>query len=1735
MSDPVELLFFDTFAHDNTEELNLDLVQFPKPVYVTEVRIIPLGARVQADFPGGVRLGATNPSQFQIEFFVNDLGKPGASTFESLGGFEYNQNGCINLNCVPEETVRKIPTDGLVLRGWYTTITLAVYGTLTNNITEQIIQPVVNPALPTQPNTIADAQQIISGSTIENEWNQENIQPVPIEYNQNAASYPQTYNQTENYPQEYNEYYSEIPKDPRSYHHPPEGEWDAKVRPRSNENERERERDRERERTRDANYQKTGSTERDHGRSEGERRERDRERDKNYPRSRSRDRDRQSRDYSREVSRERDWDHERPDYRNDRDRTRERDRDRDRDRSYKHEENYRRSYNRDEREERKRPRTPPIQSPKRPHTPHGERKEPSPPEADSFSEEEVVEKQRKEKEQREEPPPAQKSPVKEARETLTPPAEEPAQMDVEEFEPILSDEEIVDEEMDYDFGAYTNNDDLIKLFNPGVTNLRKFNKPPHFSVTNESISVEENLKTTIGIVDDYFKSSITKYALDEFTKLNTEIKEEFIHLCEKLIGTFGCVDHFCQIIKLRVVLKSVKDRKYNAEDKELVEQIGTITQTLLDWLKIALSYEMANIQDQPVYKIRHIKCGVRLAEWCCNSAEFVKMLWESGFNIHEVLLNLYDQEYMALSIKLMIIKALDTYLLHKFAIEKFLSGSSSNNCRENGFHDTLCVSKNNGYKTLVEKLRKNPSVRLKFALNSILKKINLYEVFHRLHSVLMEMRNCPAEASPGDITLITKSLEQILNATQNGQFVFSQPKRFLPVSAQFEIIRSDSKNVLVEYFRMFDLLQCFFLLLSCPSTLNLPTVKTPIFEIMSELLKTPEGLEYLSDNHETLHALLRCLLRTDEDLQYSIQDYVEIKSHNLGLEAAYKIEALYYIESLMSAGHKFGHDCDALEVVDQLHGLFCLTFTHIGRICVAEVLGMKNHVKCLLQFLGDVHVKDKSETLSNKIKKSPGIAYIVDLIWCTVSAVSNVHFLETYFKQIHQLIDQQDIFDEAVSQRLNEIKAYLSPLEGATLGYDNISHFVDLIDKQIENVTSFPGQLITSLRVIQYLGVSPYSGGASVLAENPLGNYVELKYKHVILQLFSLDGTVILTKLLQKICDHYEQPSLHTSVFVSLQGFLVVNVIAPCIELLKHMLTYVIQCRNTNFKDLTVVPVLLQTYSLLNSFPTTSAAYNQAQSACAAIIDTLLVYTQPVSDEIHEKDSLNKTLWTLMCGEVIKYVTSAPHNFVSGLLVLSELLPLPLPIQTSEDLSRDEVAWVVNLRKLWSAHLHPHSGSTQELINKLCTTSHQQLLNLLRRVCVQLADLAANSAVMIARGILDSVYKALVPSDESKVGVCNNHVTRLLNFLACLVTHGTLKCAVLHLIHSGNAKTDEKYPSLVQIFGQVLKINNSSTSHIQAQECILSIIQSFCDIEITLLQSAIEKSEITSDLYLANALPIKEHLLNFISMILDYLQVDSSFVTYLPAVRTLLLLTEHDYGFYHLREQLTKRNDVFGVILNKLAKNFSKDNAEYLSTLNTLVELIRVCSTTEEVEAALLYTPRKMKMSLAEIKGLVGWKSEESEPEEKHPLVALEEILKKLKDEEITFESLLEGVSTVVKSLSSDSPEMKETLAEPVLPEPETLLVQFSGRLIFSSSDVCDERLTIRYWLSIPNDEAENENVSCDLAEIARQYLPQDFNIAREIEKLCRICPSESSSEKENHDNDQKTKTKKPFSSDEYL
>lgn len=69
-----------------------------------------------------------------------------------------------------------MPTDGLVLRGRYTTITLAVYGTLTANVAEQLLAATAAPAAAAStpavpaPQPMTEVQEI---TTMEGEWRQD--------------------------------------------------------------------------------------------------------------------------------------------------------------------------------------------------------------------------------------------------------------------------------------------------------------------------------------------------------------------------------------------------------------------------------------------------------------------------------------------------------------------------------------------------------------------------------------------------------------------------------------------------------------------------------------------------------------------------------------------------------------------------------------------------------------------------------------------------------------------------------------------------------------------------------------------------------------------------------------------------------------------------------------------------------------------------------------------------------------------------------------------------------------------------------------------------------------------------------------------------------------------------------------------------------------------------------------------------------------------------------------------------------------------------------------------------------------------------------------------------------------------------------------------------------------------------------------------------------------------------
>ncbi|KAK5642556.1 hypothetical protein RI129_008723 [Pyrocoelia pectoralis] len=189
-----------------------------------------------------------------------------------------------------------------------------------------------------------------------------------------------------------------------------------------------------------------------------------------------------------------------------------------------------------------------------------------------------------------------------------------------------------------------------------------------------------------------------------------------------------------------------------------------------------------------------------------------------------------------------------------------------------------------------------------------------------------------------------------------------------------------------------------------------------------------------------------------------------------------------------------------------------------------------------------------------------------------------------------------------------------------------------------------------------------------------------------------------------------------------------------------------------------------------------------------------------------------------------------------------------------------------------------------------------------------------------------------------------------------------------------------------------------------------------------------------------------------------------------------------------------------------------------------------------------------MKMSITEVHSILGW-TEETDGTEQHPLIRLEGVLLKSVTEESFDNYLHEGVKNMI-TLLKETTKAKETFVEPILPLPQTLLLQFSGRPIFTLTDVIDEQLTTNYWLSMPSYEASievdnvssmhnlyansvvNFQVTCDLSEVCLQHLPADVNIIREVEKICRIYSSNNSEQddvKTKGTEDQKDKNKKSF------
>lgn len=471
--------------------------------------------------------------------------------------------------------------------------------------------------------------------------------------------------------------------------------------------------------------------------------------------------------------------------------------------------------------------------------------------------------------------------------------------------------------------------------------------------------------------------------------------------------------------------------------------------------------------------------------------------------------------------------------------------------------------------------------------------------------------------------------------------------------------------------------------------------------------------------------------------------------------------------------------CDNREelLTDYFHTLYSLAVAdnYIGRTHVIDTITMNSNIIIILKQIesekkrinsvqktshtvgDDPASKNNCQTDNSIARKSPILCYAIDLVDLTIRyATTNLEYLRQHGPVLFNLTKSHDQFDDAnTSQLLQETAIYLKPLQIQNVfAYDNIAALCDLIKRSLEFITTFPGDLITALRILRYLSMPDTStfgedtdfadtfGDAGALNKMKLPkeqHQIELKYKFVILQFYSADGISLCIQILDKLTAYFAQPSVHIATLGSTQGHMLTQILLPTVEILRKMLTYVIDCRNVDFKDLTAIEPLLKAYTLVSYVPGQSIAANDAHIIQNEIVKTLMAYTQPTPTDGVDTESVQKSLWSQMIGELCKYIMSGPYTILPGLSIFSQILPVPLPILTKHALTTSEQSRLITERQLWSAHLHPQSNEIAAFIQALCVSSYAPLIDSLSRVIGQLADLAPNMAILATNAVIETV------------------------------------------------------------------------------------------------------------------------------------------------------------------------------------------------------------------------------------------------------------------------------------------------------------------------------------------------------------------------------------------------------------
>lgn len=648
----------------------------------------------------------------------------------------------------------------------------------------------------------------------------------------------------------------------------------------------------------------------------------------------------------------------------------------------------------------------------------------------------------------------------------------------------------------------------------------------------------------------------------------------------------------------------------------------------------------------------------------------------------------------------------------------------------------------------------------------------------------------------------------------------------------------------------------------------------------------------------------------------------------------------------------------------------------------------------------------------------------------------DVSYLKKYGTLIYELACKHNF--------LNDLIDWTFPsMRHSAFFHDDVSELCNIVKNNKDNCLNFNKTLITSLRILRYLGLS----NDETVFER-VEDFVELKYKYITLQMYSYDMLGTLLTIVDKICGDYKQPSVNVWKLTGNKAKNLISIIRPSMMLIRYMIALLIQTRRDAFKDLSPIKVLLKLYNLMHNVPECSIIHEDATKVAKDIHKTLEAYVEI-------------KIGSSMANEVIVWTLSCPSVFFPGLLLLCKLLPLPLPIQTMKPLEESVIQTMISFRNMWIDHLTKINSNLIELITVLSSSS--LLLQPLKSLCINIADLSISTCLLVTRTILD----ALVSVDNND---CFNQCLNLLTQLCDNKKFATIKTAVLQILN--DEKLHENYKKCIYKICENIKVNDQGNS--------LLFVQCICDADIVLSSTGSYSEENLP----RDSVPNKWFYTNILKALLSSFESYTKLSKLFMVIKTCIVIIKNDYGFYQFKMVLDSFPKPFYNIFDNIMQNWNKEDIHCSNTLISTVELLNLCTKND------INTKRKLFMNSSMLRKYLNWSNDGKD----HPLCLLKEIMQN-DNNLICYEHLV-----YLSELLNNGQESVEELAKPQLATVDLLTYTYKNRLFYVVNN--SDKNYINQSIDLYNDVINNLG-ECNIEEVVSD-LP-DFNIKDKINDLFKI------------------------------